>query len=261
MGSELGYTLGTDIAWRRIHGAVRPDRCRLTPTVGISSTWSTSLRRVELVFHDLPGIFSGMKSPPTPEEVMDALGDKVIEALSKAVVATRLDLAEYRKAFPGWVATHTERCLANILHDRMWVHLSEYLDSVPGVSMVDDEPFREIYVGVNHKIRIKRHDDDGLTRSYGTQLALDFQLQRPALPGLEEVHLHAGYVWNTELRDVGEAILSLPDGPRRNHWAELLPPPATPANVTRIPTQPTLPPALPDVEVGGIAESESKDAL
>jgi len=156
-----------------------------------------------------------MKSYPSWDQVKDALGDKVIASIGTAVAASRPELADYRRAFPSWVAAHTERGLAGWIHDRIWFHLAGTLDGVSDVTVIDKEPHREIWVGYSYRLRIKRHHDDGHVSTYRTSEALDFLTQVPVQPefdGLEEMHLIAGYIWDKETRQIGPAVVSLRDG-------------------------------------------------
>jgi len=60
-----------------------------------------------------------MFSYPGADEVLDDLGDKVVEAFARSVARARADLAEYRRLKPSWVAQSSERGLANWIHDRL----------------------------------------------------------------------------------------------------------------------------------------------
>jgi len=73
------------------------------------------------------------------EDVLHDLGDKVIGALVDATRATRVDLADYRDAFPGWVADSSERGLSNWIHDRLWAHLRRQLTDVDSIGLLDQE--------------------------------------------------------------------------------------------------------------------------
>jgi hypothetical protein len=167
-----------------------------------------------------------MKSYPTSQQALAVLGDKVTDALNRSAMLTKADLLEYRRQHPAWVAAHSERGLAGWLHDRQWYHLMALLTDVEGVSIVDKEPTRDIYVGVNVRLRIKRHHWDGRVSTYPTDAALLFMAQPPVqdtLEGLEEVHLIGGYHWDKGLRDITAAVLSLRDGLKNQIWLIELP--------------------------------------
>lgn len=162
---------------------------------------------------------------PEPSEVLNALGDKVVYGLSRAVTLGRTDLGTYRASFPGWVASHTERGLANWIHDRIWSHLLPQVEGLDEVSVVDQEPSREIFVGTMYRLRVKRHHLDGSVSNYPTSTALDFfgQGGTMPIPGLEEISLIAGYEWDREARAIGVPLLSLRNGQSNILWSVELP--------------------------------------
>jgi hypothetical protein len=201
-----------------------------------------------------------MKSYPSLDEVLEALGDKVAEALSRSALLAKEDLLEYRRLRPAWVAAHSERGLANWIHDRQWDHLVALLTGVAGVSFVDKEPVRDVWVGINFQVRIKRHHWDGKVSIYPTESALDF-LAQPAsqgtLEGLDEVHLIAGYHWDKELRDIIAGVLSLRDGLNKQIWLIELPLPGAPsAGISPLPVSPT--PPAPTIETTVKEKGEEK---
>ena len=168
-----------------------------------------------------------MFSYPEPDAVLDELVDKVLEGISRAVDATRGDLATYRELLPGIVARHTNRGLANWIHDILWSHLCAELDEVPGLTLSDKEPLREITYKTRFRIRVKRHHDAARVSTYLTQSALEFMEQEAAevtFEGLEEIRLITGYDWDKELRQIGPAVISLRDGLDNVVWAIELPP-------------------------------------
>ena len=117
---------------------------------------------------------SGMKSHPSSEEVLDGLGDKMVTGLSRAVVLAARDLRQYRLTFPQWVSQSSERVLANWIHDRIWWHVTVAFDSMLGVEVSDREPTREVAVGLNYRLRLKRHHEDGDVSTYPTPLLSTF---------------------------------------------------------------------------------------
>lgn len=198
-----------------------------------------------------------MLSPPTSDEVIDDLGDKVVEALSRSIARTREDLATYRKWRPSWVARHGERGLANWIHDFLWFHLTDLLDGIPGVHCVDKEPTREIMVGTRYRLRAKRHGRDGQVTSYPTQTAFEFKLQgvQDAFPGMEETRLIVGYLWDSETREIGFPVLSLHDGQDAAKWMVNLPEVGAGEGYgggTVEPLSPVVGPSAPQVDADGI---------
>ena len=124
---------------------------------------------------------------------------------------------------------------------------------------VDDEPTREMWVGANYRVRLKRHNDYDKVSSYPTQAAFEFFRQpgstQPTLEGLERVHLCAGYQWDRETRSMDSGVLSLRDGQDNVIWLEELAPPAE-GSTGRGTTMPPLPtPPSPSIDTCGDAEA------
>jgi hypothetical protein len=161
-----------------------------------------------------------MKSWPSAQVVQDDLGDKIIEAFAEAVDGARNDLRDYRRGTPNYVAESSERGLANWIHDRLWHHLVHLLDDVPHVDVVEHGPTRELFVGLNYRVRAKRHSEDGAVSTYPTQTALLFMEQgnQPTFEGMEIVNLIVGYTWLAEARSIGGAVLSLRDASDHIIW-------------------------------------------
>jgi hypothetical protein len=205
------------------------------------------------------GIFSGMKSGyPEPEEVLEDLGDKVVEGLALMVAQTREDLRVYRTTFPEWVADSTDRGLLNWCHDRLWFHAVRLLGDLEHVTLVDHLPLREIGVGVRYRLRVKKHDIEGGVSTYPTQGALDFLVQDPpALEGLEQVRLITGYRWLTEERQLGGAVISLRDGKDEVVWMHDLDEPPAASVVTTVPILPPDGPRPP--EIGMVSDDRAAD--
>lgn len=178
------------------------------------------------------GIFPGMISPghdPFDKDViLDHLGDKVATAVAEAVVATRADLAEYRLEHPVWVASSSERGLANWISDRLWDHLTQRLGDLDHAVIRELGPVREIIVHDRIRMRVKRHDLNGAIATFPTQTALSFYEQPGQFvifDGLPEVYLAVGYVWERESREVGAPVVSLRDGVENLLWMYELPEP------------------------------------
>ena len=205
------------------------------------------------------GIFSGMKSYPSREQVVDDLGDKVIFGLAKSVHDTRQDLAVYRRLQPGVVAQHSARGLANWVHDRLWYHLGVNLGDIDEVSFVDREPHRELYVGLRYHFRVKRHSDIGRVRSYPTQAVLNFYgdgAEQGAFEGFDEVRLTTGYTWDRQMRDIGPGIITLPKNRKEAEWVFELPEPDAGMQADVTPLPPISEPPAPVVYV----EDDEDDA-
>lgn len=165
-----------------------------------------------------------MKSVPEPDQVLEDLGEKPVQAIARCVARAKADLKSYREMHPQWAAEHSERGLANWINDRLWAHLAPEIEGIPGMDVVESGPTRETTVGVNYRIRMKRHDFEGHVASYPTLGFLEFATQpKMQLPGMEEVRLIAGYEWDRDLRDMGAAVISLRDGKDNVLWKVELP--------------------------------------
>lgn len=167
--------------------------------------------------------------PYDKEFLLDQLGDKVTGAVAAAVVEARADLAQYRAEHPSWVASSSERGLANWISDRVWDHLVRATDDLGEVVLREHGSTREIIVGNRIRMRVKRHDLNGAITTYPTQTALSFYEQsgQLVLPhGLPEVCLAVGYVWERESREIGVPVVSFRDGVDNLVWMhELSQPP------------------------------------
>lgn len=190
-----------------------------------------------------------MNSYPDANMVLDELGDKVQHALGKAVVLAREDLETYRSFKPDWVARHGERGLANWIQDHLWHHVTVGLDAVEAATVNEHGVTREVMVSNTYRLRIKRHHLDGLVSTYPTQTALEF-LEQPGgqLPGMEQVHLIAGYEWNRDERSIVRPVLSLRD--RRDNIIWLVALPEEESGTATIVTVPTVDgPSGPTIEI------------
>lgn len=202
---------------------------------------------------------------PELDEVIESLGDKVVAALSAAVLGAKSDLAEYRLGMPHFVADHSSRGLANWIHDRIWARIVSELDGVDGVSFVDAGPLRELYVNADFRLRFKRHSPTGAIRSYPTIGALDFITQEPdllSLIGIRTLNLTAGYEWDELSRTMGDPVLSLRDGSFENViWMSTLPAAGGAAGGTITPITPvTDGPSAPVIEATRYDADENKGA-
>ena len=195
----------------------------------------------------LSGIFSGMKTYPDSEKVLEDLGDKVLEAFSEATAESRTDLARYRRNSPEFVVDASPRGLANWIHDRLMKRLIDGVEGMDHVSVVESGPTREIFVSsltLRYRIRVKRHDVVGNVSTYPTQGALEFleQTFQPTLDGRFEVHLILGYRWEVDAYEIGSTVLSLRDGMKNIIWLiELDRPGSSGSGATAL-----RPPSLPD---------------
>jgi hypothetical protein len=172
-----------------------------------------------------------MFSVAEPDHVLGELGDKVVAAIVTSTDGARADLADLRGWRPTWIPQMTQRGVANIIHERIWAHLSAELQPLldDGVTLVDREPVREVAVtlegGRTYRLRFKRHSERDLVSSYSTSSDLAFWAGPAAAPtfdGMEEIRLCAGYRWDPLTRDIGEAIVSYREGKTNPIWAARL---------------------------------------
>lgn len=197
-----------------------------------------------------------MSAYPSETDVLADLGSKVADGFVEAVSSIGNDLGQYRALCPDFVARHSDRGLANWIHDMFWYHLTRILQDVPEVTFVDRPPTRELYVGTRYRLRAKRHAEDGAVSSYDTQSALEFWLQDQTLPGLEQVKLIVGYVWLEDSNSIGEPVLSLRDGKDKVVWQVLLQADSAGATVpTPFPAR--LGPDAPSIDTSRIAGEET----
>lgn len=208
------------------------------------------------------GIFSGMNSTdkfPTYGEVHAEIGDKVVNAMAASILKTRADLALYREKLPHFVSDHTERGLANWIHDRMWKHLVDGVGDNPEVEIVDNGTTRELCVGINYRFRAKRHDEDAGIQTYPTQSAIQFHIQEPTLDGLSELRLDYGYQWIADERRIGEPVMSL----RHESvliWHEFLATEATGQGTNFGRPQNDSPKPAVSINIKGVKDSEGSEA-
>ncbi|WP_380160186.1 hypothetical protein [Kineococcus sp. R86509] len=204
----------------------------------------------------LGGIFSGMNSHPGPDEVLADLGDKFVQAFLEAMGVTRDDLQDFRGWRSSWFPTFTERFLGNFIHERMWAEMVQRVDDLPGLQIVDKEPRREIECHGRYTVRFKRHRPGDKIATYATEGALAYWTNRVTLPGLELVSLAMGYLWDAELRQIGDTVLSFRDGKDNPLWAITLNPPV--AGTAGI-TWNSIDPQLPSIDLSDILDETGEE--
>lgn len=197
-----------------------------------------------------------MISPTSSDDVLAALGDKFLSAVSRSVVEARRDVFEMREWRPGWFPTMHSRCLSNLIHDRIWAHLVAAVEADASAVVREDGPTREIQVGTNFLLRIKRHRGGNRISTYPTQTALAFYVQadQQAIDGLELITLAAGYRWDKELREIKAPVISYRDGKDNPLWAVELEEPQ--AGSTTIRWTPVDGPDLPSIDFGDLNEAD-----
>lgn len=157
---------------------------------------------------------------PDSDTVLSDLGDPFVGSFIDAVDGAREDYGSFRSWQPDWFPGFTSRFTANFLHERIWDRLVRALDGLEGVHIVDREPVRELRSGTQYLIRVKRHRPGDRISAYPTEATTAFWSNSTlTLDGLEAFSLALGYMWDAELRAVGEAVLSFRDGKDNPIWA------------------------------------------
>ena len=163
------------------------------------------------------------------EVILEMLGDKPIEAFGSAVALTRFDLERYRLEMSELAMSHTPRGLANMIHDWLWDHLLHQIDGMDGVMIVESEagPLRELVIGDQIRVRVKRQSATGSVATSQTSLALDFYQQQPEQLSLfdirPEIKLVFGYLWDSAKREIGSATVSYPLSSKKSLWVYEIP--------------------------------------
>lgn len=168
------------------------------------------------------GIFSGMSPYPDPQQVVGDLGDKFLLAFVNAIDTARTDLGDLQQFRPQWFVNFSKRFIANFIHERMWDGMTSQVATHAGITIIDQEPTRQIHFGTNYVVRFKRHTGTLKIENFPTSGALAFWTNRAALPGLELLTLAMGYIWDPELGEIGDAILSFRDGKDNPVWSVTL---------------------------------------
>lgn len=146
---------------------------------------------------------------PDRDEVLEELGPDFINAYIQSVDNARDDYKELREWNTDWVPGYAVRTVASFIHDRIWSHLLQLTSEFKHVSVIDNDPTREVYVGTKYKIRIKRHSEKDKIANAATKSTQQFWSPGTlTLDGMEEIRLALGYVWDPELREIQEPVLS-----------------------------------------------------
>lgn len=158
---------------------------------------------------------------PTPDDVLQDLGDKFVSDYMDALDDAKQDLSDFREWRAGWFPHFTSRFTANFIHERLWANLISRVDDHEQVTTVDREPHRELQIG-KYRIRLKRHHLDERISTFPTRGAAKFWSSEGVLPGMESVSLALGYMWDAELREIGDPILSYREEIRKPVWGVAL---------------------------------------
>ncbi|MFT3943488.1 MAG: hypothetical protein QM705_06655 [Ancrocorticia sp.] len=146
---------------------------------------------------------------PQTDNVLLELGEPFIHAFIDAVADATDDYEEFRSWHPDWFATFAIRTAACFIHDRIWYHLVRRIEEMEDVVVLDKDPIRELRYQSRYLLRVKRHNADDKITTYPTETALAFWSNgQKSLEGFESHSLALGYRWDSDMRSIGEAILS-----------------------------------------------------
>ena len=202
------------------------------------------------------GIFPGMSPYLDPQQVVDDLGDKFLSAFVKAIDAARADLGDFQEFQPQWFVGFSKRFVANFIHERMWASMVAQVSDHSGVVIVDEEPTRQVHFGANYVLRFKRHSRKLKIQSFPTVGATAFWTNDATLPGLELYSLALGYIWDAELGEIGETILSFRQGKDNPIWSVTLN--SDGDSATGITWEP-MDPDLPQLDLSDVVEEEGDE--
>lgn len=194
----------------------------------------------------------------TPEDALAALGSPFVVQFSRALDITRADLATFLGQLPSaWHPQWTERTLAGVIHDRLWVNLTDNIETaVPGIAVSDNGTTRSVCIDDRVALRIKRHTAEGHISGYRTRGSGDFYMG--TLAGLEVENLAIGYEWLRESREIGRPVLSKQRQTNTDPiWVVSIESPG--AGVHPIPYEPIIPPQA-EFDLRDIVAAEAEEA-
>lgn len=148
-------------------------------------------------------------------EVRDALGSDVLDALVAGRAHAMSMLSELKRLVPAHVRTMRDGSLAAIVHDFYFDGIQAAVADVPYATAERSKTLGDyLLVSESYVIRVKKHDRLGRVQAYETQAAKEFHSGSMRLDGLELVSLTAGYMFDDDLRELGSAVLSYRTGIR-----------------------------------------------
>ena len=205
------------------------------------------------------GIFGGMNSSesPDPEKVLEDLGEPFIHALIDAVDGAREDYREFQAWHPDWFPSFFERFTASFLHERIWDRLTRATSQMEHISVYDREPTRQLWSGTHYLIRLKRHRSRDRISTYPTKAARELWSGQAALDGLESISLAVGYYWDSELREVGDTVVSYRSGTDNPVWAIRL---HKSTDAAADFTWKSIDPTLPEINIGSVLPNQEEES-
>ncbi|MCI6584235.1 MAG: hypothetical protein SPK50_04240 [Mobiluncus porci] len=198
------------------------------------------------------------KKIPTQEEVREKLGEEFISRFVESVEGATADFKAFKKWHPDWAVSFSSRFIANFLHERIWARLKENASNLDSFEFVDKEPIREVHLGTELIMRIKRHDSNDRISSYPTRGAQEFwNIDFFTIPGLESFSLALGYHWDKDLREPQDALLTLYRKLNEPIWSVKLS--RDSANIETITWEPITNPSLPEIDLAEALAEDYRD--
>jgi hypothetical protein len=126
---------------------------------------------------------------------------------------------EYHSQIPKSIlVAFCPRTRASGVHNLMVRNASKYADRTEGVRLFERQKMVGITIDGMLGIRLKKLDDESLSRNQPSQQVEDFRCQRQ-LDGIEAAHyLELGYVLNEEETEILEVRIAHPSGQGSTYW-------------------------------------------
>ncbi|MGO2819403.1 MAG: hypothetical protein ACTIA5_01290 [Brachybacterium tyrofermentans] len=196
---------------------------------------------------------------PSYDEVARDLGDNFLMSVVEAVDGARDDYVDFKLERSDWFATFTQRFVANFIHERIWARLVPAIDGDDAIVIEDREPVRQIRVGHQYTIRLKRHHEGDRISAFATPSNEQFWMNElaVALEGLEAHTLAVGYRWDADLHEIREPVLSFRESKEKPVWSYELSMDAVEA--PRVIARPLEGPFLPQPDLSSILEERRED--
>ena len=139
----------------------------------------------------------------------------------------------------------------------MWARLVSAIDAT-AFTIIDSEPTREVHQGLSYAIRLKRHSTGDRISAYPTEGSSAFYSHtKYTLDGLEQINFALGYMWDADLREMGEPVMSFRDGKVNPVWAIILHHDASNAHGF---SYAAVSPSTPEFDLSGIISQKEEQA-
>lgn len=129
---------------------------------------------------------------------------------------------KYHRLMPDeFLEAFHPRTRANAVHDLMAREAAKYASVANGVRYFDLNGMRGLVIGGLVAVRMKKMNDESISRGHATDQVRAFKDQLP-LEGFPTVHnLELGYITNEAETDITEIRLASPSGERAAWWTRL----------------------------------------